>query len=138
MKNKKSKTVNRNVRIANISLLVTLFLFVLLIYRAGVLSLSEKVDGINLKEFASKRTIKHETILAKRGTIYDVNGEALAQNVYSYTLIAYLDSSRGEGNYVKDKENTFEVHAEVAGMNRHEIKQMYTDMVFEKLQTLVI
>ena len=106
MKNKKSKTVNRNVRIANISLLVTLFLFVLLIYRAGVLSLSEKVDGINLKEFASKRTIKHETILAKRGTIYDVNGEALAQNVYSYTLIAYLDSSRGEGNYVKDKENT--------------------------------
>ena len=39
---------------------------------------------------------------------------------------------------VKDKENTFEVHAEVAGMNRHEIKQMYTDMVFEKLQTLVI
>ena len=46
MKNKKSKTVNRNVRIANISLLVTLFLFVLLIYRAGVLSLSEKVDGI--------------------------------------------------------------------------------------------
>ena len=39
---------------------------------------------------------------------------------------------------VKDKENTFEVHAEVAGMNRHEIKQMYTDMVFEKLQTLVM
>ena len=39
---------------------------------------------------------------------------------------------------VKDKENTFEVHAEVAGMNRHEIKQTYTDMVFEKLQTLVM
>ena len=39
---------------------------------------------------------------------------------------------------VKDKENTFEVRAEVAGMNRHEIKQMYTDMVFEKLQTLVM
>ena len=39
---------------------------------------------------------------------------------------------------VKDKENTFEVHAEVAGMNRHEIKQMHTDMVFEKLQTLVM
>ena len=37
---------------------------------------------------------------------------------------------------VKDKINTFEVHAEVAGMTRHEIKQMYTDMVFEKLQEL--
>lgn len=39
---------------------------------------------------------------------------------------------------VKDKVNTFEVHAEVAGMSRHEIKQMYTDMVFKKLETLVI
>ena len=39
---------------------------------------------------------------------------------------------------VKDKIHTFEVHAEVAGMNRHVIKQMYTDMVFEKLQALVM
>ena len=39
---------------------------------------------------------------------------------------------------VKDKVNTFEVHAEVAGMSRHEIKQMYTDMVFKKLETLVM
>ena len=39
---------------------------------------------------------------------------------------------------IKDKVNTFEVHAEVLGMSRHEIKQMYTDMVFEKLETLVM
>lgn len=39
---------------------------------------------------------------------------------------------------IKDKVNTFEVHAEVSGMSRHEIKQMYTDMVFEKLETLVL
>ena len=131
MKNKKSKTVNRNVRIANISLLVTLFLFVLLIYRAGVLSLSEKVDGINLKEFASKRTIKHETILAKRGTIYDVNGEALAQNVYSYTLIAYLDSSRGEGNYVKDKENTAKGLSSIISMDYEKILSLLNRNVYQ-------
>ena len=53
-------------------------------------------------------------------------------NTFSATYLAQVK------NYVKDKENTFEVHAEVAGMNRHEIKQMYTDMVFEKLQTLVM
>ena len=131
MKNKKSKTVNRNVRIANISLLVTLFLFVLLFYRAGVLSLSEKVDGINLKEFASKRTIKHETILAKRGTIYDVNGEALAQNVYSYTLIAYLDSSRGEGNYVKDKENTAKGLSSIISMDYEKILALLNRNVYQ-------
>ena len=39
---------------------------------------------------------------------------------------------------IKDKVNTFEVHAEVTGLERHEIKQMYTDMVFEKLETLVM
>nr|WP_295265267.1 CinA family protein [uncultured Blautia sp.] len=39
---------------------------------------------------------------------------------------------------VRDKVNTFEVHAEVTGLERHEIKQMYTDMVFEKLETLVM
>ena len=131
MKKKKSKTVNRNVRIANISLLVTLFLFVLLIYRAGVLSLSEKVDGINLKEFASKRTIKHETILAKRGTIYDVNGEAVAQNVYSYTLIAYLDSSRGEGNYVKDKENTAKGLSSIISMDYEKILALLNRNVYQ-------
>ena len=39
---------------------------------------------------------------------------------------------------IRDKVNTFEVHAEVTGLERHEIKQMYTDMVFEKLETLVM
>lgn len=39
---------------------------------------------------------------------------------------------------VKDKVNTYEVDAEVAGMTRYEIKQMYTDMVFERLQALVM
>ena len=39
---------------------------------------------------------------------------------------------------IKDKVNTFEVHAEVTGLERREIKQMYTDMVFEKLETLVM
>lgn len=128
---KKKRTINRNVRISNIALIVTLFLFAILLYRAGVLSLSTKVDGINLSEFASKRTIKHETILAKRGTIYDVNGEALAQNVYSYTLIAYLDSSRGEGNYVKDKEETAKQLATVISMSEEKILALLNKDVYQ-------
>ena len=39
---------------------------------------------------------------------------------------------------IKNEINTFEIHADVAGRNRHEIKQLYTDMVFEKLDLLVI
>lgn len=128
---KKKRTINHNVKVANIMLLVTLFLFFILIIRAGQLSLSKEVDGINLKQFASNRTIKHETILAKRGTIYDVNGEALAQNVYSYTLIAYLADSRGEGNYVKDKESTAEKLATVISMDYEKILTLLKKNVYQ-------
>lgn len=103
---KNKKAVNQQLKTANIVLISCLVIFLVLIYRAGVLSLSKEIDGINLSKFASSRTTQHDTILAKRGTIYDVNGDILAQNVYSYTLIAYLEESRGEGNYVKDKEET--------------------------------
>lgn len=104
--------------------LLTLFLFVVLIGRCAMISLSKEVDGINLKEFASKRTTRHDTIKAKRGTIYDANGEALAQNVYSYTLIAYLSESRGEGYYVKDKERTAESLATVINMDKDAILKL--------------
>lgn len=128
---KKKRTINRNVRISNIALAGTLFLFILLLGRAGMLSLSEKVDGISLSDFASRRTIKHETILAKRGAIYDVNGEELALNVYSYTLIAYLDSSRGDGNYVSDKEDTAKALATVIAMDEEKILNLLNKKAYQ-------
>lgn len=117
MKNKKRKKINRNVKIGNIGLVLTLFLFAGLMYRASVLSLSKEVDGINLQSFSNNHTIKHETILAKRGNIYDAKGDILAQNVYSYELIAYLEPSRGEGYYVKNKEETAEKLAAVINLD---------------------
>lgn len=121
MKNKKSKKLNRNVTIGNLCLVFTLFLFLGLLYRASVLSLSKEVDGINLKEFSSSHTLKRETIKAKRGNIYDANGDILAQNVYSYELIAYLEPSRGEGYYVKDKEYTAEQLATIIDLDYEKI-----------------
>lgn len=59
--------------------------------------------------------------MAKRGTIYDANGDALAQNVYSYTLIAYLAESRGKNNYVQDKEMTAEKLSTVLNLSREQI-----------------
>ena len=122
MKKKKSNNkANYRARYGNICLIITLFLFVVLIYRASVLSLSKKIDGIDLKTFSSAHTIKHETILAKRGNIYDTNGDILAKNVYSYTLVAYLSPSRGEGYYVKDKEETARQLATVIDLSEEKI-----------------
>ena len=104
------KRVSNNVKVSNLALILALFLFVILSLRIAQLSLSTKVDGINLQELSSKRITKTTTIKAHRGTIYDTNNNILAQDVSSYTLIAYLDSKRTTNpekpQHVVDKKNT--------------------------------
>jgi penicillin-binding protein 2B len=96
-----------------------------MIARVIQLGLSSEIDGVNLKELASKRTTKTETITAKRGTIYSSNGDVLAQSVSSYKIIAYLSASRttNENNpqHVVDKEMTAEKLAPILGMEEAEI-----------------
>lgn len=105
----KKKSEN-NVRINNLSLIFAFLVFIVLIIRLTHLSLSSEVDGINLQNFAKTRTTKEIPLYAKRGNIYDGNGNILGQDVSSYTLIAYLDSSRtikeSDPKHVVDKENT--------------------------------
>ncbi len=91
---KKEKNDLKNIRFSRTYILVGLFVFGLIIYRINMLSSSEIVENVNLQQLASNRTTKQETLYSKRGTIYDVNGDVLAQNVSSYTLIAYLSPSR--------------------------------------------
>lgn len=98
------------IKVSNIVLIITLFLFLILIGRVSYIALSKKVDNINIQELASKRTTKETILKANRGTIFDNSGEVLAEDVASYTLIAYLDPKRttDEKNpqHVVDKENT--------------------------------
>lgn len=119
---KKSITNNKMI---NLFIVFALFCFLILVYRVSYLALSKKVDGVNLKEFADSRSIVSKTIYAKRGNIYDSNGESLAINVSSYTLIAYLDESRSEGEnklyHVKDKKNTAKKLSTVLKMKESEI-----------------
>ena len=73
--------------------LVFLFLILVLFGRYCYLALSPTINGRNMKVFAESRNTVSKVLTAKRGTIYDATGNILAQNVTSYTLIAYLDSS---------------------------------------------
>lgn len=119
---KKSITNNKMI---NLFIVFALFCFLILVYRVSYLALSKKVDGVNLKEFADSRSVVSKTIYAKRGNIYDSNGESLAINVSSYTLIAYLDESRSEGEdklyHVKDKKTTAKKLSTVIKMKESEI-----------------
>lgn len=115
---------NKNLTAKVFTLIFFLFLFLFCI-RLGYLCLTGSVDGINLKSFSNKRNTKKETLYALRGNIYDINGDVLAQTINSYTIIAYLDSSRSEGfsapKHVVDKELTAEKLSTVLNMSKEKI-----------------
>ena len=122
------KRARNDIKLNKLIWIGALFLFVLMMVRAGQLSLSSTIDGIDLKKFASARTTQKDVIPAKRGTIYDVNGNILAQNVYSYTLIAYLDPSRttdpAKPKHVVDVDKTAEALAPILEMDVSAIKEL--------------
>lgn len=125
------KKIQNNIKIPNFMYVFILIIFALLLGRCCYLSMSKNIDGIDLQLFASKRTTKKEVLSAKRGTIYDASGEVLAQNVYSYTLIAYLSPSRGDGNYVKDKEYTAKMLATVINMKEEKILELLNKNAYQ-------
>ncbi len=116
---------SNNTKYQNLFIVVTLFCFGVLIYRISFLTISDEVDGVNLKEFADNRSVVSTTIPASRGSIYDVNGKYLAMNVSSYTLIAYLEESRTtdieDPKHVVDKELTAKKLSTVISMKEKEI-----------------
>ena len=96
--------------------LVFFFLMLVLFGRYCYLALSPTINGRNMQVFASNRNTVSTVLKAKRGTIYDMSGNVLAQTVTSYTLIAYLDESRStdaQTNHVKDIDATAKALAPV-------------------------
>lgn len=112
MKRKRSR-----VRVSKLFILVFFCAFVVSMGKLVFVSVSSNVDGKDLTAFAKNRNTKKRTLHASRGNIYDVNGEAIAQNVNSYTLIAYLSESRTTNpknpQHVVDKEATAKALSEV-------------------------
>lgn len=118
----KQKVELRNIKFSKFYIFLALFIFLLIIVRIGYLSLSSVVEGVDLQKFANNRITRKEVLESKRGTIYDVNGNALAENVSSYTLVAYLSSDRttnpNNPKHVVDKELTATKLSEVLGIDK--------------------
>ena len=121
----KKKRRKNNIKYSGVIILISLLLFCLMIGRVIQLGTSKEIDGINLQELASKRTTRTDKISADRGSIYSSNGDALAINVASYKLIAYLDSKRTTNpkkpQHVVDKEDTAEKLAPILGIEKDQI-----------------
>lgn len=121
----KNKLEKNDIKISAFLVVIALVFFVVIGIRVTQLALSDEIDGINLQVFASNRTTKTEILTGKRGTIYDKNGDVLAQNVSSYTLIAYLDENRttniNNPKHVVDKEYTARMLATVLDISEEKL-----------------
>ena len=121
------KSMNK-IHVNKIVFIIGLFLFAIIIARLVYLNLATKVDGINLKEFAKNRNTTKQILYASRGSIYDKNEEVLAETVDSYTVIAYLDSSRSKNStkprHVVDKEETAKKIAPLINMTEERILEL--------------
>ena len=88
-----------------------------------------------MQEFASNRNTYSSLLHAQRGTIYDSQGDILAQDVSSYTVIAYLDESRTGSSktlyHVADKQMTAEALAPLLNMEVDEILELLNRDVYQ-------
>ena len=108
---KDSKINTNTVKINKFVYLTVFFLFGLFSITLTYRCLADySVGKITFSQFIENRNINEEIIMPDRGAIYDNKGNVLAQDVSSYTLIAYLDETRSEGSeelrHVDDKEGT--------------------------------
>lgn len=107
--------------------LFTTFLFCGFIARIIYLcTVDYSVGKETITAFIKNRNTEEEVILPKRGSIRDQNGNVLAEDVASYTVIAYLDSRRSEGSkvplHVVDADATAEKLAPYLGMDVEVLK----------------
>ena len=84
------KQRNMNVGAAILFVIFSLLFFVLF-FRFVFIQATGEVEGHALAAKAQQKYTGSSIIEAKRGTIYDRNGEVIAEDRSSYSLIAILD-----------------------------------------------
>lgn len=116
------------IKISKFIILVVAFLFVAIICKLSYVVLSDKVDGINLKDKSASISTVKKTLYADRGNIYDINGEELASTVNSYTVIAYLNSNKTN---VSDKEKTAKELAPILNMAEEKLIELLNKKLYQ-------
>lgn len=104
---------------------VVFFTFIIISAQLVYITMFPSIYGINMDDFASARNSYSTKLYAKRGTIFDSEGNTLALNVSSYTVIAYLSESRtGKSKtplHVVDKKETAKKLAPILNMSEEYI-----------------
>lgn len=83
------------------------------------IALTGEIKGHDLYEYALEKYLVEEVVKGKRGTLYDRDGNALAEQLTSYTLYANLYKEYGD--FVEDIEYTAEQLSTVINLSKEEI-----------------
>lgn len=95
----KKKINTKKIKSSYLMILFVFGLFMCFIARLSYLCVVDySVDDETITAFVKNRNTKEEVILPTRGSIRDVSGNILAEDVASYTVIAYLDPNRSENS----------------------------------------
>ncbi|UOQ47964.1 penicillin-binding protein [Gracilibacillus caseinilyticus] len=101
-------------------------LFLIIAGRFLYIEIAGEVSGVSIQELADEKRTNQYSIPAKRGTIYDRNGMALAQEHVVYRLYAIVDesytTSPTKPRHVKDIDKTAEKLAPILEMDEQDIK----------------
>ncbi|MDX8044924.1 penicillin-binding protein [Gracilibacillus sp. S3-1-1] len=125
MKNKTTQTMPA----VWITIFTTLFLVVA--GRFLYIQVSGEVAGISIQELADEKRTNNYTIPASRGTIYDRNGMALAQEHVDYRLYAILNESYttnpANPKHITDVNKTASELAPILGVEESDIAKRLND-----------
>ncbi|MFC6316320.1 penicillin-binding protein [Lapidilactobacillus achengensis] len=117
--------------LAALSIIVLLLFVIRFAYIAG----SGHVGQVDLTKKTQKKYRFDQVIKARRGTIYDANGNAVAEDSNVYTLYAVLDknqvSTAGRPLYVKDKAKTATVLSKYLKISATEITKTLNQNQFQ-------
>lgn len=107
--------------------LITVGLFTLFIVRFAYIAINKDVQHVNLRSQAEQIYTQQRIIQARRGDIYDADGNALATDTSRYTLYAVLDrtqkSSDGKPLYVKDRQKTAKILSQYINLKPAQIEK---------------
>lgn len=128
---------NNTIRISYNGIICIVLLFGIIIAKLIYVSYANVVDGVDIQAKAESRTTAKTEITASRGTIYSTNGEVLAKDVNSYTVIAYVDGAKSrttnpaKPRHVVDKEYTANTLSQYLNMSPEKILNLLNRKAYQ-------
>ncbi|ANX12184.1 penicillin-binding protein [Fictibacillus arsenicus] len=115
------KLKRKNVGAGILMVLFTVLFFVLT-SKFFLVASSQSAEGVDLIEYGQRKWMKSDVLDAKRGTMFDRNGEVVAQDIPSYSVIAILD--KNYPNHIKDPEDAAGKLAKVIDTDKEKLVEL--------------